>query len=70
MQPQENPCRVLLGLHGNSTERFLIKNLICLECTADYQMFLFLNTFVVSMYNGQNNVVGIYAILAISYFEH
>ena len=32
MQPQENPARVLLGLHGNSTERFLLKNLYCLEC--------------------------------------
>ena len=27
MQPQENPARVLLGLHGNSTEGFLLKNL-------------------------------------------
>ena len=26
---QENPCRVLLGLHGNSTERFFLKNLEC-----------------------------------------
>ena len=32
MQPQENPRRVLLGLHGNSTEGFLLKNLYCLEC--------------------------------------
>ena len=32
MQPQENPARVLLGLHGNSTERFLLKNLCCLDC--------------------------------------
>ena len=31
MQPQQNPARVLLGLHGNSTERFLLKNLYCLE---------------------------------------
>ena len=28
MQPQENPCRVLLGLHGDSTEGFLVKNLL------------------------------------------
>ena len=34
MQPQENPCRVLLGLHGNSTERFFLKNLYCLECSS------------------------------------
>ena len=27
----ENPCRVLLGLHGNSTERFILKNLCRLE---------------------------------------
>ena len=27
MQPQENPARVLLGLHGNSTEGLLLKNL-------------------------------------------
>ena len=32
MQPQENPARVLLGLHGNSTERFFLKSLYCLEC--------------------------------------
>ena len=32
MQPQENPARVLLGLHGNNTEGFLLKNLYCLEC--------------------------------------
>ena len=32
MQPQENPARVLLGLHGKSTEGFLLKNLYCLEC--------------------------------------
>ena len=31
MQPLENPCRVLLGLHGNSTERFFLNNLYCLE---------------------------------------
>ena len=29
---QENPARVLLGLHSDSTERFLLKNLCCLEC--------------------------------------
>ena len=33
MQPQENRCRVLLGLHGNSTEGFFLNNLYCLECT-------------------------------------
>ena len=33
MQPQENPARVLLGFHGDSTEGFLLKNLYCLECT-------------------------------------
>ena len=33
MQPQDNPCKVLLGLHGDSTEGFLLKNLYCLECT-------------------------------------
>ena len=32
MQPQEKSARVLLGLHGNSTEGFLLKNLFCLEC--------------------------------------
>ena len=32
MQPQENPARVLLGLHGDITEGFLLKNLYCLEC--------------------------------------
>ena len=32
MQFQENPARVLLGLHGDSTEGFLLKNLYCLEC--------------------------------------
>ena len=31
MQLQENPARVLLGLHGNSTEGFLLKNLYYLE---------------------------------------
>ena len=34
MQPQENPARVLLGLYGNSTEGFLLKNQYCLECTS------------------------------------
>ena len=30
MQPLEIPCRVLLGLHDDSTERFFLKNLyIC-----------------------------------------
>ena len=33
MQLQENPARVLLRLHGNSTEGFLLKNLYCLECS-------------------------------------
>ena len=32
MQPQDNPARVLLGLHGDSTEWFLLKNPYCLEC--------------------------------------
>ena len=32
MQHQENPCRVLLGLHGNSTKGFFLMNLYCLEC--------------------------------------
>ena len=31
MQPQENPARVLLGLHCDSTEGFILKNLFCLE---------------------------------------
>ena len=31
MQPQEDPTRVLQGLHGNSTQGFLLKNLYCLE---------------------------------------
>ena len=31
MQPRENPAKVLLGLHGDSTEGFLLKNLYCLE---------------------------------------
>ena len=26
------PCKGSLGLHGNSTEGFLLKNLLCLEC--------------------------------------
>ena len=34
MRPQENPARVLLGLHGNSTQGFLLNNLYCLECSA------------------------------------
>ena len=33
MQPQNNPCRVLLGLHGYCTEGFFLKNLYCLEGT-------------------------------------
>ena len=33
MQPQENPCRILLGLHGNSTEGLFLKNLYCLQWT-------------------------------------
>ena len=35
MQPQENPARVLLGLHVNSIEGFLLRNLFCLECMAE-----------------------------------
>ena len=35
MQPQAKPCRVLLGLHGDNTERFFLKNLYCLECVVD-----------------------------------
>ena len=31
MQPPENPCRVLLGLQGDSTEGFFLKKLYCLE---------------------------------------
>ena len=34
MQTQENPAGVLLGLHGNSTLGFLLKNLYCSECIA------------------------------------
>ena len=33
MQPRENPFRVLLGLHGNSTEVFFLKSLYRLEHT-------------------------------------
>ena len=33
MHPQENPCRVLLGVHGNSNRGLFLKNLYCLECT-------------------------------------
>ena len=33
MQPQENPTRVLLGLHDNSTEGFLLKKLYCDICS-------------------------------------
>ena len=32
MQLQENPARVLLELHGNCTEGFLLRNIYCLEC--------------------------------------
>ena len=38
MQPQENPARVLLGLHGNSIEGFFPMNLYCLECTNTIQI--------------------------------
>ena len=34
MQPQENPARVLLVLHGDSTEGFRLKNLYYLECSS------------------------------------
>ena len=40
MQPQENPARVLLGLHGDSTEGFCLKNLYCLECRSATMVFL------------------------------
>ena len=33
MQPLENPCRVIQGLHGDCIERFFLKNLYCLECS-------------------------------------
>ena len=32
MQPRDNPARVLLGLHGDSTQGFFLNNLYCLEC--------------------------------------
>ena len=40
MQPQENPARVLLGLHGNSTQGLLLKNLFCLECTLKHSVYV------------------------------
>ena len=36
MQPQENPCRVILGLHGDCTEGFFLKNLYCLDCILEF----------------------------------
>ena len=41
MQPQENPARVLLGLHCNSTEGFYLKNLYCLECNIYHYLCVF-----------------------------
>ena len=41
MQPQENPARVLLGLHGNSSEMFFFKEpilfrvYVCMVTAAD-----------------------------------
>ena len=35
-----SPCRVLLGLHGNSTEGFFLKNLCCLECMAVCRLYI------------------------------
>ena len=50
MQPQENPARVHLELHGNSTEGLFLKNLYCLDCWPhhnNYTLFL-----VVRRYHG------------------
>ena len=48
------PCnpRVLLGLHGNSTEKFLLKNLYCLECNSHKQINMYLLQRKV-LYNGR-----------------
>ena len=48
MQPQENPCRVLLGLHGNSTKGLFLKNLYCLECITLFKLNI--------TYNVLNNI--------------
>ena len=62
--------RALLGLHGNSTEGFLLKNLYCLECIVytthrDYSRpYIFFNSFSAGMYfrrqkwNEMNRVLG------------
>ena len=35
MQPLENPCMDILGLHGDSIEGFFLKDLYCLEWISD-----------------------------------
>ena len=40
MQPQENPCRVLLGLHGDCTEGFFLTNLYRLEWRGVFSHYL------------------------------
>ena len=44
MQPQESPARVLLGLHGDCTEGFLLKNLCCLDWYQSVPVYLFVLT--------------------------
>ena len=44
------PCRILLGLHGISTEGFLLKNQYCLECTLPRQMYT-------SMFSSSSSVI-------------
>ena len=59
MQPQENPTRFLMCLHGNSTEGFLLKNLYCLEyimCTDDHVHIIMIlqnstSIFILNYYN-------------------
>ena len=49
MQPQENPCRVLLGLHGDCTEGFFLKNLYCLDCMTNKSVMTFISVNKISV---------------------
>ena len=58
MQPQENPCRVLLGLHGDCIEGFFLKNLYCLQCSSRQDGRFYARTmfFVIYKHNYFTNV--------------
>ena len=51
MQLQENSFRILLGLNGNSTEEFFLKNLYCLDSFLVSTSLTLFNTLTAKLFN-------------------